>query len=241
MNRKSWYDISPMVAEEATVHMVDLIGFGDSPAPENWPYTIEAQADVLYDFIILQNLANVVIAGHSYGGGVGLMLLLKMIENGDSERIRKLILIAPAVYPQQLPFFLMIPCIPVIGGFLLKHLSAEFQISYTLRKIFWNKKAITRKKIRRYYNNIETSSHRNALIKTAQNIIPKEADSLLDKIKKIKHPKLLIYGEHDSVILRRNLEILSLTLPNSITRKIGYCGHVPHEEYPLLVSGLFHY
>ena len=116
--------------------MVDLIGFGDSQAPENWPYTIDAQADVLVDFIIRKNLRDVVIVGHSYGGGVSLMLLHKMIDHGMGDQIRNLILIAPASFPQALPFFMALPCIPFISGFLLKHLNAEFQIKLTLNKIF---------------------------------------------------------------------------------------------------------
>lgn len=238
LNHKSWYDISLALAEQSCIYMIDLIGFGESSAPENWPYTIQAQADILFEVIIDKNLLDVVIIGHSYGGGVGMMLLQKMIENQMGERIKKLILIAPAVYPQPLPFFLMIPCLPFVGKLLLKYLDAQFQIKLTLWKILENKKIITKEKIQQYTSNLETSSHRKALIKTAQHIIPEKTEDLLNKIEKIQHRILLIYGENDSVILKKNLERLSNTLPNIITKKIANCGHIPHEEYPTLVSGL---
>ena len=238
LNRKSWNDISPMFAEKATVYMVDLIGFGDSPAPKNWPYTIEAQADVLINFIMHKDLKNVVIIGHSYGGGVGLMLLHKMIKNECSTRIKKLILIAPASFPQALPFFMVLPCIPFIGSFLLKNLNAEFLMTLTLKKIVKNKKKITRERIQRYIDNIMKRSHRHALIQTAKHIIPKEIDKVLEKIEQIYHSTLLIYGQNDSVILKQNLEKLSRTLPNVETKKVPNCGHVPHEENPKIVAGL---
>ena len=45
-------------------------------------------------------------------------------------------------------------------------------------------------------------------------------------------------GKNDPVILKENLERLSRTLTNVITRKVDNCGHVPHEEYPQLTAGL---
>jgi pimeloyl-ACP methyl ester carboxylesterase len=81
LNRKSWYDIAPVLAEKSMIYMVDLIGSGDSPAPEFWPYTIDAQVETIFDFIRDKNLSDIVLVGHSYGGGVALRLLHKMIEN----------------------------------------------------------------------------------------------------------------------------------------------------------------
>ena len=238
LNHKSWYDISPILADKFTIYMVDLIGFGNSPTPENWPYTIEAQAEVLINFIINKKLSDVVIVGHSYGGGVALMLFHKMIENGNSSLVKKLILIAPAAYPQALPFFVTLPRIPFIGRLILKRLSARFQIKMALRKVFMNKKAVTEERVKRYIGNIVSPSHRKALVQTAKNIIPQETDKLLNKIEKIHHRTLLVYGENDSVILKKNLERLSRTLPNVITKKIADCGHVPQEEYPRVTAEL---
>ncbi len=238
LNRKTWYDISPRLEKEAIVYMVDLIGFGDSPAPENWPYTIEAQADTLIDFIVHKGLKDLVLIGHSYGGGVGMMLLHKMIETKRSSCISKLILIAPASYPQALPFFMALPRTPFIGRFLLKNLSAEFLIEMTLKRIVKNKKKITRERILRYTGNISNENYRQALIQTANHIIPKKIEQVLKKIKQIHHRSLLIYGENDSVILRQNLEKLSCTLPNVETKRIPDCGHLPHEEEPEMIADL---
>ncbi len=238
LNRKSWYDIAPALAKESMIYMVDLVGFGDSPAPETWPYTIEAQAETIFDFIRDKNLSDIVLIGHSYGGGVALRLLYKMIENGNGDLVKRMVLIAPAAYPQPLPFFIAIPCIPYIGGLLLKWISAEFQIKMTLNKVFHNKTAVTRERINRYKNNLENRDYQRALIKMAQNVIPKDASTIIEEIKKIEHRVLLIYGDNDSVILIKNLERLSTCLPNAETKILSDCGHIPHEEYPAHVAGL---
>ncbi|MFC1845252.1 alpha/beta fold hydrolase [Thermodesulfobacteriota bacterium] len=238
LNRKSWYDLVPMLPGDSVIHLVDLIGFGDSPAPENWPYTIDAQAEILFDFIVSRNISDVVLGGHSYGGGVALMLVQKMLQRGNSELIKNLILIAPAAFPQALPFFITLPRVPVLGRAVLAGVSADFQMRTTLRAIFRNKQAVTEERIRRYVANIKKRSHRNALVQTARNIFPGNMNRLVKEIGKIKHKTLLVYGENDPVISKENLERLSRELPRVITRKIENCGHIPHEEYPQITAGL---
>jgi len=227
-----------MLPGESIIHLVDLIGFGDSPAPENWPYTIDAQAEVLFDFIVSRNISDVVLVGHSYGGGVALMLVRKMLERGNSELIKNLVLIAPAAFPQALPFFITLPRIPVIGRVVMAGVSADFQMRTTLRAIFRNRKAVTEERIGRYVANINRPSHRKALIQTARNILPDNMDRLMSEFDKIQHRTLLVYGENDPVILKENLERLSRKLPRVITKKIENCGHIPHEEYPHITAGL---
>ncbi len=237
INHKSWYDVCPLLSEHATLHMVDLIGCGDSPTPLDWPYTIEAQADALMNFIIGKNLKDITLAGHSYGGGVALMLFHKMMENQNGLRIKKLILIAPAAYPQVLPFFIAIPSIPFIGNFALKVIPPQLLVKTALWKAMYNKKALTQERISRYKTTLNPPK-RMALIRTAQNIIPKETESLVDMIKETHVEALLIYGQKERVVSKENLERLSFELPDCITKKIAGCGHIPHEEYPELTAGI---
>jgi len=136
LNRKSWLDIAPLLAKESTLYMVDLVGCGNSPAPEKWPYTIEAQAEVLFEFLKKKNLSDITIVGHSYGGSVSLVLLHKLTQLNRLNLVSKLVLIAPAAYKQALPFFIRLPRIPLIGHIILRRLNAEFQIKTTLKAVF---------------------------------------------------------------------------------------------------------
>ncbi|WP_339134910.1 MAG: alpha/beta hydrolase [Candidatus Electrothrix sp. GW3-4] len=237
-NRKSWYDVAPTLAKSSTVYLFDLIGTGNSPAPADWPYTMEAQTEMMYVFIRDNDLANIVLIGHSYGGGVCLLLLQKLLENGYDELVKKLILIAPAAYPQPLPFYIALPRIPLIGRTILQFLSAELQLKIAFNIVLKNRKVITKERIKRYSDNIRQPRYRKALIKTALNVLPQGIERVIEKIEKIRLSTLLIYGKNDSVILRKNLERLSSRLPNIVTKKIMYCGHVPHEEHPQLVADM---
>ncbi len=238
LNRKSWYDIVDTISENAMVYMVDLIGSGDSSAPENWSYTIESQAEVIFDFIEENGFSNITLVGHSYGGGVSLMLLDQMMEKGCDNLVKRLVLIAPAAYPQPLPFFIAIPCIPFVGAWIMKCISAEFQMKLTLKRVVYNDQIVTSERINRYKKNIARPTYRKALIQTAKNVIPRETGNIFERIEKIKSKVLLIYGENESVILKDNLEKLSHIIPDIETKVIADCGHIPHEEHPGRVSGM---
>ncbi len=54
-----------------------------------------------------------------------------------------------------------------------------------------------------------------------------------DKNATIKHP------DYSFATGYYNYKKLSLTLPNVETKIIACCGHLPHEEYPKKVAGLF--
>ena len=238
LNRKSWYDIADSLGEKATVYMIDLIGSGNSPAPERWPYSIESQAETIFNFILEKALSNITLIGHSYGGGVSLMLVHQMMERGLGDLVKRMVLIAPAAFPQPLPFFMLIPRIPFVGAFLLKWTSAEFQIKTTLKRVFYNSQTVTPEKVNTYKSNISRPAYRNALIRTAQNVLPGKTDHILEKISQIKIPSLLIYGKNESVISKDKLEKLSWSLPGVKKRIIANCGHVPHEEYPQMVADM---
>lgn len=238
LNRKTWYDIADTLCEHAAVFMIDLIGSGNSPAPQQWPYSFESQADAVFDFIRGHAFSNITLVGHSYGGGVCLMLMQKLAAKGQNHLVDRLVLIAPAAYPQPLPFFMAIPRVPFLGAWLLKWVPSEFQIEMTLKRVLYHRWIITPERIARYSENVVRPAYRSALIKTAKNALAHENEPLSEKIRTIQTRVLLIYGDHDTVILKKNLEKLARTLPNVETRVIPGCGHIPQEEYPEKIAGL---
>jgi pimeloyl-ACP methyl ester carboxylesterase len=52
----------------------DLHGFGGSPAPRGFSFTMEAQADSLAALCLSVGLGRIAIVGHSMGGAVGILL-----------------------------------------------------------------------------------------------------------------------------------------------------------------------
>jgi pimeloyl-ACP methyl ester carboxylesterase len=54
---------------------LDFVGFGGSGKPQEFPYTIESQAQVVVQIVQTLNIKKASIIGHSLGGMVGILLL----------------------------------------------------------------------------------------------------------------------------------------------------------------------
>ena len=94
---------------------IDLKGFGLSAKPEDGKYALSDQADMVAAFIRARDLHDLVVIGHSMGGGVTLMAYLQ-VAGDDPARIKKLVLIDSAGYPQKLPLFIWLAKVPGLGS-----------------------------------------------------------------------------------------------------------------------------
>ena len=97
----SWRFLGPALAKDHRVLTIDLKGFGLSAKPEDGKYAVSDQADMVAEFIRTRDLHDLVVIGHSMGGGVTLMTYFKVRED-DPARIKKLVLIDSAGYPQKI-------------------------------------------------------------------------------------------------------------------------------------------
>src|SRR5262245_52471382 len=66
----SWRHLIPSLKTHFKLIMIDLKGFGQSPKPNDNNYSAHDQANLICQFIIQEDLRNVTLVGHSYGGGV---------------------------------------------------------------------------------------------------------------------------------------------------------------------------
>jgi pimeloyl-ACP methyl ester carboxylesterase len=60
--------------QDRDLFLIDLPGFGDSAGPDEWPYTMEAHADILATLIPTIASRPVVVVGHSMGGSIAIAL-----------------------------------------------------------------------------------------------------------------------------------------------------------------------
>jgi pimeloyl-ACP methyl ester carboxylesterase len=65
-----WRRVAPMLAADFTVHLLDLLGYGDSEKGDDLDVSIAAQARVLTELLDLWGLDQPLIAGHDIGGAI---------------------------------------------------------------------------------------------------------------------------------------------------------------------------
>jgi pimeloyl-ACP methyl ester carboxylesterase len=225
----SWRFLGPALAEHHRVFTLDLKGYGLSAKPEDGKYAISDQADMVAEFIRTRDLHDLVVIGHSMGGGVTLMTYFEVRED-DPARIKRLVLIDSAGYPQKMPNFIRLAGMPVVGYVGSHLLSPRFATAMVLRKCYYHKDRITDEQIDTYAYYGSLPGAREAVVATAKQIVPADTDALIAQYKTIRVPVLIIWGAEDEVVpvsVGRNFK---RDIPGSELVILPKCGHIPPEE-----------
>ncbi len=211
--------------------LIDLKGAGNSLKPHDDNYSILTQRDLVYQFIQERNLRNIILVGNSYGGAVSLLLAIHMCEH-DRGRLSKLILIDSGGYNIDLPSHVKILRTPVIGWLAVHLIPPDCQADIVLKDAYYDKKKITKEQIKEYGRPIGLKGGRYALLKTGQQLIPKNINEIIAQYPKINVPTLILWGLDDKVIPLKIAKMLHAAIPGSRLELINDAGHVPQEEMP---------
>jgi len=226
----TWRYLIPPLAVAHRVLTLELKGYGLSDKPRDGHYAVADQAGIVAEFIRRQDLHDLVIMGHSMGGGVALITYLKL-QQDDPGRIKKLVLIDSAGYPQKLPWFIRLAKIPG-ANILAALLPPRFAAALVLKKCYYHKDWITEEQIDTYAYYGSLPGAQEAISQTARQIKPKNFDRLTKQYRDIKVPVLLIWGMEDEVVPLKVALNFMRDLPNAQLVPLSYCGHIPPEEEP---------
>jgi pimeloyl-ACP methyl ester carboxylesterase len=213
----SWRYLIEWFSAQYRTLSIDLKGFGVSDKPRGSDYSLKAQSDSIKRFIEEKQLENVVLVGHSFGGGVALLTHLAMKDSGR-DAIKQLILLDSMSYPQALPFFIQFLRTPVLNKLSLALLSNKFSTRIILKLAFFDRSKITEEMVNTYATYSRRKGSHHALIMTAYQIIPADMRSITQKYKSINIPVLVIWGEQDNIVPLSIGQRLSRDIPNAQCR-----------------------
>ncbi|HEY5374716.1 MAG TPA: alpha/beta fold hydrolase, partial [Polyangiaceae bacterium] len=108
----SWSRVAPLLATDRRVLMPDLPGHGQSERP-NVAYDLEWYALLIAGWLEALGLEQVDIVGHSFGGGIAQMLLLRC-----PERVRRLVLVAAGGLGKGVGRWLRLASLPYVVEYL---------------------------------------------------------------------------------------------------------------------------
>ena len=84
--------------KDCRIVALDLIGFGRSPHPKDWPYDFEHYNKSLFKTMRKNKIkGQVVLVGHSIGCLIAVNFAKRMIEKNKGDRIEKLVLVSPPI------------------------------------------------------------------------------------------------------------------------------------------------
>jgi len=225
----SWRYWAPRLAKRAHVVLVDLKGSGSAPKPDDGQYRPEDQADSLHRLVIQRDLRRLTIVGHSLGGGIALLLALRL-EDEKEARLARLVLVASAAYEQRLPPFVSLARHRWVGIGLFRLLGARLVMRKVLRSIVHDPLTVTDDQVEGYAAPLDGAGALRALIDSALNLVPEQIDAHNARFPELTIPVLILWGRYDRVVPLWVGERLLAALPNATLHIFEKCGHIPAEE-----------
>lgn len=224
-----WRELEEHFAARYNTVALDLKGFGYSAKPLDRNYRLQDQVDLVKAFIQAKNLNNLILVGHSLGGGVALLTALEL----PQDRVQALVLLDNASYAQPLPDFIHLLRTPLINTLGPALLPDRLLVRSLLKKVFTDHTKITEDMIQQYVTYLKTPGAYHALRQTARQIIPENVDDIIDRTVNLKLPVLLIWGENDRILPLESGRRLQEDIQGSELVVIPGVGHDPHEENPV--------
>ncbi len=208
---------------------IDLFGRGlsDRPNAKYDPDLFKRQILNTLNGLKIQGPVNLV--GTSMGG-----IVVSRFALDEPQRVKRLVLIAPAGFPMELPLIGKITRLPWIGEYLMKTFGDRTLLKGT-KTSFYNMEKFPDFD-RQFSEQMEIKGFKKAILSSLRNM---KLESFLDEYKllgELKMPKLLIWGREDKVVPFSNSQLALDVLPNTVFFPLDALGHVPHYEAPEVVA-----
>ena len=130
-----WAKIWPSFTAHFHCQALDMIGFGFSPKPIDFTYSIHAQADLFEQYLVAQGVTETAIIAHDYGDTVTQELLARHNEGRLPFAIKRIVLLNGGLFPEtHRPLLLQKLLASPLGPFVAR-LSTYRQFAANMRKI----------------------------------------------------------------------------------------------------------
>jgi pimeloyl-ACP methyl ester carboxylesterase len=228
----SWRDVMGPLGEVGLVAAFDRPAFGLTSRPMRGesvgrsPYSPEAAADLTVALMDALGVESAVLVGHSAGGAIALETALR-----HPERVRALVLVAPAVYdggsPGWIRPLLRLPQVRRLGPLFVRRLLPRVGVQGVL-SAWYDPDLVTEQVLEGYQKPLRAENWDKALWELT--LASRRVD--ITRLPEITLPALIITGDSDTIVPPENSQRLAQDLPDAQLVVIPRCGHLPQEERP---------
>ena len=210
----------------------DHLGFGLSERPVDFPYTPEAHAAALAEFVDRLHLDGITLVVHDFGGPIGLPLAL-----ADHSHVSRIVILNSWMWPfDDDPEMLRRArfAAGAIGRFMYKHLNASLRL--LTPSAYGDRHQLTPEIHRQY---LEVFRDKDARVRVLHALARALNDSrdyyarLWQQAERLRqYPALVVWGMKDTAFKPHLLAKWQRLLPHAEIVSLASAGHWPHEEAP---------
>ncbi|NUQ02000.1 MAG: alpha/beta hydrolase, partial [Armatimonadetes bacterium] len=225
----TWRQVVPALAPQTDCVAIDLLGHGRSSAPRAADVTVAGQTAVLDALFDALGWRQVVVVGHSMGGGVALGAALQ-----QPARVRALVLVGSIGYPQRVPPFFWPFHLPGTAELLSLLVRAGLPLGlnrYLSR--YYGYDPIASADFLETYRAPQVT---RAFARAVRGLVPSKFGRFAAFFPQIHTPTLIVHGERDDIVPLHVPRRLHETLPNNQLVWIRGGHHIPQETHPVQVA-----
>jgi pimeloyl-ACP methyl ester carboxylesterase len=220
--------VGPLADAGHSVVAIDLPGFGESdrPATASYHYDAAAFSDTLFDTLDSLAIERATLVGHCIGGAVALASAAR-----HPDRVERLALLAPVVYPVSLPPEGTAAQVPFAGQFIFRvGMARKLLRSFMKRELYFDQELVTDQLV----DYVWERAQRPGGIEAAHRVLMFIAapDEVMHSVPAVRAPTLVVWGEDDLFFPVRLGRRLHGELPGSELAVLPDAGHMLPEERP---------
>ncbi|HEX6096008.1 MAG TPA: alpha/beta fold hydrolase [Thermoanaerobaculia bacterium] len=189
------------------IYALDLLGYGESDKPADFPYSVPAQAEVVRGFMDAVGVREADVMGVSMGGWIALKAAAD-----HPERVRKLVLVSSAG--------LAFPTTLTEASFSPRTLE-ELRRSFALQTD--NASKIPTFVLRDF---IRRSSSKEFIVRRSMASMLTLRDTLDRKLQRVRMPVLLVWGTNDRIVPFSLAARMQQEMPQAELVSLQGCGHL---------------
>jgi len=187
--------------------------------------------DHVIDVMNALEIARADLNGWSMGGRMALLLAARA-----PERVRRLILTAPAGIGTDTIINFRLATVPFLGEILTR--PSRFGMRLLMKAALYDHGHIDKEMLDRRVTMAQLPGAQAAFLKQLRNIVepggfrkaPRQA--LLDAMSHVSAPTLAVWGKADKFVSAEHAKILETQLAHCEVAMIERCGHLPQLEHP---------
>ncbi len=199
---------------------------------ESWPesgISLPVLAHAIMRIADTLGLENIDIGGSSLGGGLSLMAAVDF-----PQRIARIVLFNPAIFPQTLPSFYRLVRVPMLGPLVMRLIAPDALVSGVAKLGYVDPANVDPELLAIYQQNMRPAANRRRLLDLIRHLPARDAEvrRYLDHAGKLPQKVLVIWGEQDKLLAAGTGDRLRQSLPQLEFHSFPDLSHLPHEESP---------
>jgi pimeloyl-ACP methyl ester carboxylesterase len=222
----SWSRVAPLFAVDRRVLMLDLPGHGESDRPDAG-YELDWYAHIVARWLDAIGLEQADVVGHSFGGGIAQMLLLKC-----PKRVRRLVLVAPGGLGKGVGWWLRLASFPR----LVEALGQPFMALGTRLALRGVGEGVTAEEVAELSRFNAQAGSARAFARSVRDVIDWRGQrrNFFHRVQEIaKLPAILVlWGDRDGLIPVEQGRAFAAALEGTVFRIFQGSGHFLHNERP---------